>query len=492
MKLIVKLNSVPLASSIIVLVILVISIVTSNSSSNRLSTVENGHFPSILLNKQAESNLSLIKKTLTDATLFGDEELISKAEKAYEALLKNFLDVKRIETNRPSLIDSMSSLADAYFKMAVPLTKDMVAEKEMDDAFFAKSTKMNDYYNNLEQMITNQYVELNRTASKSFSASKALTNKIVILLLILAGFSLISFVVGFFISQSIVNPVNKVITDLSNGSDQVETASNQLASSSLQLSQGANEQAANLEEISSSIEELSSMTMQNADNSKQANQMGNSANSAGEQSKSAVYKMNNVVQSIKQSSDETAQIIKTIDEIAMQTNLLALNAAVEAARAGDAGRGFAVVAEEVRNLAQRSAEAAKNTAELIEGMQKTSENGVTASAEVETSIVEITETINKMTTLLGEVSAASAEQSKGLNQISSAINQLNNVTQQNAANSQESASSSEMLSVQAQGLNDSVYTLKSIVGGVRNGQLSSTKVGYGNLSALPLVSNLKT
>lgn len=274
----------------------------------------------------------------------------------------------------------------------------------------------------------------------------------------------IGLLAAFGIAKAISNSINIIAVDIGKGAEHVETASHQVSSSSQQLAQGANEQASGLQEITSSIEELSSMTKQNANNANEANSMGQSANNAGEQSKLDVGEMSSAVKSIKKSSDETAQIIKSIDEIAMQTNLLALNAAVEAARAGDAGRGFAVVADEVRNLAQRSAEAARNTTLLIEGMIKTSENGVKATTKVEKSISEMTDTINKMTNLLGEVSTASSEQAQGLGQISIAIGELDSITQQNAATSEESASASEELSAQAQGLNESVDALRLIIG----------------------------
>ncbi len=284
---------------------------------------------------------------------------------------------------------------------------------------------------------------------------------------IIVGF-MVAIFLGVFITRSITGPVNRVIETIGSGSEQVSSASIQLSSSSQELAQGSSEQASSLEEISSNVEELTSMTKQNADNSRQANEMGSSAKKAGDESQAAVNKMSATVEGIKKASDETAQIIKTIDEIAMQTNLLALNAAVEAARAGDAGRGFAVVAEEVRNLAQRSAEAAKNTAALIEGMQKSSEDGVSAASVVEKTIDEITSTISKMTGLLNEVSAASGEQSGGLEQINSAITQLDQVTQRNAANSEETASASEEMSAQSEGLKSAVGDLKNIVGSSKN------------------------
>ncbi len=308
--------------------------------------------------------------------------------------------------------------------------------------------------------------ELKEETIHEAEAAHEVASGIELLVIIITVLALISGVgVAIFIANMIASQMKKINATIASASEQVSSASTQLSSSSQQLAQGANEQASSLEEISSSLEELASMTKQNADNARQANDMGRSANDAGKQSVDIVNNMSGTVTEIKEASDKTAQIIKTIDEIAMQTNLLALNAAVEAARAGDAGRGFAVVAEEVRNLAQRSAEAAKNTAELIEGMQKSSENGVNASQEVEESISSISDTIGKMTQLLGEISAASSEQSQGIGQINEAISQLDKVTQTNAANSEETASSSEEMSAQAVELKNSVQDMAKIIGG---------------------------
>jgi len=275
----------------------------------------------------------------------------------------------------------------------------------------------------------------------------------------------IGIVLALVLTRSITKPVNIVIAGMQSSSEQVAAASGQVAESSQQMAAGASEQASSLEETSASLEEMSSMTRQNADNARQANTMAGEASGAAEKGRDAMQRMTGAIEKIKKSSDETAKILKTIDEIAFQTNLLALNAAVEAARAGDAGKGFAVVAEEVRNLAQRSAEAAKNTARLIEDSQKNADNGVSVSQEVSTTLQSIVSTVKKLQQLNSEVSAASDEQSKGIEQVNTAVSEMDKVTQSNAANAEESASASEELSAQSRELQDMVRQLLFIVTG---------------------------
>jgi methyl-accepting chemotaxis protein len=277
-------------------------------------------------------------------------------------------------------------------------------------------------------------------------------------------------VLAFLVLWKVKKTLSGVIDGLSKGSEQVSSSASQVASSGQNLAAGASEQASTLEEISSSLEEMSSITRQNATNARQANQMAADAKGATEKGMSSMTRMSQAISVIRQSSDETAKIVKTIDEIAFQTNLLALNAAVEAARAGEAGKGFAVVAEEVRNLARRSADAAKTTASLIGDSQKNAENGVTTVRETEEVLKKVAEQMQKMAHLVAEVSSASDEQSKGVDQINTAVSQLENVTQSNAATAEESASAGEELEAQSRELNQYVVSLLEVVHGSTDGR----------------------
>jgi len=254
--------------------------------------------------------------------------------------------------------------------------------------------------------------------------------------------------------------MHEALTQATAASDQVGSASGQIASSSQQLAEGSAEQASSLEETSSSLEEMASMVKQNADNANQANKL---MQEAGEIIKTATQSMddlNTSMEDISQASEETQKIIKTIDEIAFQTNLLALNAAVEAARAGEAGAGFAVVAEEVRNLAMRSADAAKNTANLIEGTVKKVAAGSGLVEKTNAEFNEVAESTGKVGVLVAEIDVASAEQAKGIEEVNKAVAEMDKVTQQNAANAEESASASEEMSGQAQELNSMLASFK--------------------------------
>jgi methyl-accepting chemotaxis protein len=273
-------------------------------------------------------------------------------------------------------------------------------------------------------------------------------------------------VIAYSNGQRISRALLALIRRLSDSSAQVELVSNQVAQAGKSMAQGASQSAASLEETSASLHEMLSRTNQNVDHTQQVDTMINEAHKAAQGGQQAMERMAKAIQEIKNSSDQTARIVKTIDEIAFQTNLLALNAAVEAARAGDAGRGFAVVAEEVRNLALRSAEAAKNTSALLEEAQKRAEAGVQVSTDVGRMLKIIQDVTAKVSQLSGEVSISSTEQAKGIERVNSSVAEMDKVTQSSAAQAEQSASAGEQLSAQANELSEMVHQLSALVEGV--------------------------
>ncbi|MEW6387516.1 MAG: methyl-accepting chemotaxis protein [Thermodesulfobacteriota bacterium] len=286
-------------------------------------------------------------------------------------------------------------------------------------------------------------------------------------------------ILGIVSSLSITRPINRIITGLNEGADQVSSASAQVSAASQSLAQGASEQAAALEETSASLEEMAAMTRANADNANEANTLMTEAGRVVHQANQSMTDLIKSMKEVSAASEETAKIIKTIDEIAFQTNLLALNAAVEAARAGEAGAGFAVVADEVRNLAMRAAEAAKNTADLIEGTVGKVKEGSDLVGKTGEAFTQVSDSSTKMKELVAEIAAASAEQAQGVEQINKAVNEMDGVTQQVAANAEESASASQELTAQSEQMKGMVGELVAMVGGsagnharVREGQRS--------------------
>jgi len=261
----------------------------------------------------------------------------------------------------------------------------------------------------------------------------------------------------------IASSLNKAASDLESALSQVATASDQVTTASAEITSGSQalansttEQASSLEEITASLQEITSRARGASDSAREAQGMVGQAGKSAERGVQSMNQMSTAIERIKNSADETAKIVKTIDEIAFQTNLLALNAAVEAARAGDAGRGFAVVAEEVRALAMRSAEAAKSTAKLIGESVHNADEGVALNAVVTKNFDEIADQVREVHDVVGRIASGAEQQAVGVQQINTAVDQMSQVTQQNAATSEESASAAEELSAQARALGEMV------------------------------------
>ena len=304
---------------------------------------------------------------------------------------------------------------------------------------------------------------IRQNIEKVYRALGTLKNKNIFIGIV--GIFITILMIFLLISNLVTKPIKHIIESLTQGSDQVASASGQVSSSSESLAEGASEQAASLEETSSSLEEMSSMTKQNADNAGQADALMKEANQIIEKANGSMGDLTNSMDDISKASEETQKIIRTIDEVAFQTNLLALNAAVEAVWAGEAGAGFAVVADEVRNLAIRAADAAKNTAGLIEDTVKKIKDGSGLVNATNDAFTEVAESASKVGELVGEIAAASNEQAQGIEQINTAVAQMDKVTQANAANAEESASASEEMNAQAEQIKGVVAELSELVGG---------------------------
>ncbi len=383
---------------------------------------------------------------------------------------------------------SLSALKDLMTKEGLSVTNVEAASQALADLGVKYRAALKSYQgtNTDSAMVVDQLVRgLDRPPTKAIDDIVAMVNafesenttgdqerlnrdkaRVQLLTLVMVGVGVgAALFLGLYLSFSVSRQIRRVVGQLEAGAAEVTLASNHITTASQTLAEGASEQAASLEETSASLEEMASMTKRNADNARQANELAAQARVAADTGSKDMVAMSEAMQEIKNSSDDIAKIIRTIDEIAFQTNILALNAAVEAARAGEAGMGFAVVADEVRNLAQRSALAAKETAAKIESAIAKTAQGVVINGKVAASLNEIVDKTRQVDTLAAEVASASREQSQGIQQVNIAVTQMDKITQSNAASAEESASAAQELNAQAVSLKEAVNELLRLVGG---------------------------
>jgi methyl-accepting chemotaxis protein len=364
---------------------------------------------------------------------------------------------------------SFKSAWEPWKKQQIKVVE-LVTKGDFDAASALSTQNVRDSYKTCQTFIS-ELIDLNvkedRKLEKITQSQANWAKGIALMGVILSTITALA--LGIFLSRSITKPIYRVIEGLTGGASQVVSVSANVSSASQSLAEMASEQAAGLEQTSSSLEEMSSMTKQNADNAQQAKRVSDETwiviNKAGVSMKEVMKSM----QEISDASEETAKIIKTIDEIAFQTNLLALNAAVEAARAGEAGAGFAVVANEVRNLAQRATIAAKNTEGLITETLKKVKDGHELVRKTGEDFGEVGVSSKKVIELIGEIAAASGEQAQGIEQINRAVQQMDKVIQQSSRSTGESASGAEELHAQAEQMRGFVAELVELVSGGKNG-----------------------
>jgi len=411
-----------------------------------------------------------LTKRLGDAT---DKSIASL--KKYESLLSDAKD-RELWTQETKLNDELTPIiaktVDLIAKNAAATPQTQAAataaleeclQKELDPAYTAVI--------NAVQADFDYNVQLGGAAA---STGKANAASAILFISIAIGLAIVvTLVIIWQVTSAVNKALGEITSNLDRGALQTAAAARQVSMASNQLSSGSSEQASSVEETSTALEEMSSMIRSTAENAQKAKALATEARAEAQAGTQTMEEMMAAMTAIDTSSAEVAKIVKNIDEIAFQTNILALNAAVEAARAGEAGAGFAVVADEVRSLAQRSAAAAKETAEKIEAAIANSRSGSQCSVKVGESLKQIADKVTATDALVADIATAATEQAQGIQQVNTAMGQMDKVTQGNASSAEESASAAEELDAQAETMKDLVSQLRTLVGGASS-EVAST------------------
>lgn len=462
--------------------------------SGRITLLGNESIPALLdlatmkvnILKLEMSLKNLMNPYLDKAEIRAELDNIQQVRALYQAASSNYNALEmteeesRLWKETQAAIAASAEMNNQFIKTAQTIlgagANQAEITKEMDRQFMAGGVEVK-YSKALEALdgslayVKSYYCK--KLVDESTQTGIAMTILILVAALIAIALSL---ALGIVLSNSITKSIHKINQDLLSSSNNVEGAAAQVAQSSQELSSGASELAASVEETTSSIEELQSIIEATTKNVNEAEMMMRKTVEGAATVTAKTEGMQKALKEISDHSSKIGKIIKVIDDIAFQTNILALNAAVEAARAGESGRGFAVVADQVKSLAQKSADAAKETAELIDTAIESVGNGEKMGASVMESQKEAGELAGKASAILEEVNRAAREELKGANQITKAVSQINSVVQETAASSEEMASSGEELLSQSEAMKNLVGNLQEIVEGLNTIQNEQKKV----------------
>jgi len=470
-----------------------------------------------------------------DLILYDDPDDIQKAYEVVRTYLNNV--ASNAESFEKTIVQEevrnyfqMFNEAMDKFVKDMDILLELCLENRDDEAFAFTKGEMQTDADNVRQTV-DKLIELKVSGARNQSDSNnaAADTAVVTMIAVIAVAMVIAVSLGIFVSRIISNPMRKLaaaadkiadgdldvevdidtkeeigklanafnkmaenlndlISNINTAADQVAAGSKQVSDSSVELSKGAAEQASTIEELTASLEEIATQTKQNADNSNQANSLAEIARENAEQGRMQMEDMLKAMEEINISSNNISKIIKVIDDIAFQTNILALNAAVEAARAGQYGKGFAVVAEEVRNLAARSSNAAKETTEMIEESIRNVERGTSIARKTSDALNRIVDDVSKVSELIGNIAIASNEQASGIEQVNQGVMMVSDVVQKNSATAEESATASEELSSQADALKEQVSRFK--LRKVKNGTISYGGTKNIDPGLLRMLSNM--
>ena len=470
----------------------VISMILIQSTGGKIKTglnvVSETLFPAATISQKAVATFETQTKLYQDAIMMGEVGLVEDAAVESEevvSFLKQIADLERLSPKRVQAVEGLKEDIETFTLVSTSVYGGM-ASGEMDQDMIEKageqSKEKEALFESLSGLAGQLSDDLKMEIQSNIDFYESQQRFSLILFVVVLAVSLT--VIWMVINRSIRNPVKGVINRLGHVTPEIDAASTQVSESSQTLADGASDQAASIEEMSSSLEEMASMTKQNALHAAEADNLMKEAGKVIDTANRSMTDLTDSMGEISSGSEETSKIIKTIDEIAFQTNLLALNAAVEAARAGEAGAGFAVVADEVRNLAMRAADAAKNTAVLIEDTVKRIQDGTVLVTETNGAFSEVSKTSSAIGNIVGEIASASNEQADGIEQINRAVVEMNTVVQQNAASAEESASASQEMTGQAKQLRAVVADLIGIVGGSGNSSeiVSEQKFNQSNMA----------